>query len=112
MDLLRETRPGKIAPPTVYRALDFLLEQGLVHRINSINAFIGCPFGDSEHSHSPCFFICTQCQETAEIELPVLEQGLKAQAAQQGFRIGKQSVEITGLCQRCCLSVSGGQADE
>lgn len=112
MDLMRESREEKVAPPTVYRALEFLLAQGLIHKINTINAFIGCPLGESKHSHSPCFFICQQCQETAEVELPGLERNLVVEAKAQGFQVNEQCVEITGLCARCQSSDGGPALDK
>ena len=62
----QEDRPAQ--PPTVYRALDFLLEQGLVHRLASINAYIGCPHPGE--AHKGCFLICQQCRTTIEVDQP------------------------------------------
>ena len=87
------------APPTVYRALDFLLEQGLIHRINSLNAYIGCT--DPCCSHQGCFLICHQCKTTLEIDSRQLLQGIKQQAGLHGFLPEKAMVEITGLCPNC-----------
>ena len=56
----------KAAPPTVYRALDFLIEANLVHRLDSINAFVGCP--DPGHSHAGQFLICRECRSVAELD--------------------------------------------
>ncbi|MCB1615389.1 MAG: transcriptional repressor [Pseudomonadales bacterium] len=101
MDLMREQQAEKIAPPTVYRALEFLLAQGLVHRLNSVNAFIGCPLRESKRPHSPCFFICLSCLETREVDMPHLEKNIRVQAEEQGFSIERPSIEVTGLCRIC-----------
>lgn len=92
-----ESKPAQ--PPTVYRALDFLREQGLVHRLSSINAYIGCSHPDTPHSS--CFLICTQCRTTVEIEHPAIDQTLKTCADDHGFAISDTSIELAGLCTNC-----------
>jgi Fur family zinc uptake transcriptional regulator len=88
----------KPAPPTVYRALTFLLEHGLIHRIASLNAFIGCAHPNQAHSSQ--FLICRNCNNTAELctELP---ESIKAQAEASNFHIESVLVELTGLCPNC-----------
>lgn len=87
------------APPTVYRALDFLLEQGLVHRIASLNAFIGCHCpGERHHGY---FLICRQCGAAQELDASQLSQVLRDKAQTQGFIIEEEIVELTGLCPLC-----------
>ncbi|RRJ82558.1 Fur family transcriptional regulator [Aestuariirhabdus litorea] len=87
------------APPTVYRALEFLLEQGLVHRIASLNAFIGCPF--PHKSHQGYFMICSRCSVAIELDTKALEQQLASLAASNGFSVEQAVVEVSGLCPRC-----------
>ncbi len=87
------------APPTVYRALEFLQEQGLVHRLSSLNAYIGCIHPDKEHSG--CFFICESCQQALELEAPSLQTNLQQQAQQIGFSIRKETIEVLGICPEC-----------
>ncbi len=87
------------APPTVYRALDFLQEQGLVHRIASLNAFIGC--SHPEHQCSNSFLICTQCQSVVELESPEISSVIHQRADEIGFKIATEIVEIAGLCPNC-----------
>ncbi len=90
----------KPAPPTVYRALDFLLEQGLVHRIASLNAYMGC--ADPAHQHLACFFLCEACGNAEELEdSHALMQALKASADKRGFRIRQPMLEIGGICRQC-----------
>jgi Fur family zinc uptake transcriptional regulator len=94
------SKEGKrAAPPTVYRALEFLIEAGLVHRLASLNAFIGCP--DPERSHAGQFLICNRCRGVAELDDLELEGLIGGKAAQQGFKAHHQVLEIEGVCQRC-----------
>ena len=86
-----------VTPPIVYRALDFLQEQGLVHRIESQNAFLACMHPG--HHGEAQFLICSRCHQVAELEepqLPALEQ-----AHEMGFEVETAVVEINGLCDRC-----------
>lgn len=92
-----ESKPAQ--PPTVYRALDFLQEQGLVHRLTSINAYLGCSRPNT--AHNSCFLICTQCRTTIEIEHPAIENSLKDCANDHGFTIADTSIELAGLCTNC-----------
>lgn len=96
--LAQETsRPAQ--PPTVYRALDFLLEQGLIHRISSINAYIGCPHPGE--NHKGCFLICEQCRTTVEINHPGISQSVSECASTHGFTMKESAIELTGLCPNC-----------
>jgi Fur family zinc uptake transcriptional regulator len=98
LERLRGTRRGA-APPTVYRALDFLMEQGLVHRIARLNAFIGCAHPDAPHQGQ--FLICTRCGIAAELDEPEIARAIERRAKALDFRIEHQTVEVTGLCPRC-----------
>jgi Fur family zinc uptake transcriptional regulator len=91
---------GKTAPMAVYRALDFLMENGLVHRIASRNAFIGCAHMGEDH-HAAQFLICHSCGTTAELESPALTRALSQAVAERGFTIDSQIVEISGTCPHC-----------
>jgi Fur family zinc uptake transcriptional regulator len=92
-------------PPTVYRALEFLSEQGLIHRLESRNAFIGCPSPD--HPHQALYLICTHCGTVEEQEdSPDLAKALTALADKTGFRIAGRTLELTGLCRRCSATQS------
>ena len=90
---------GNAAPPTVYRALDFLLEAGLIHKIESLNAFIGCDAGHGK-SH-PKFLICRSCERVAEIPSPEVDDALAHEAKRAGFRIDHETIEIGGTCTAC-----------
>ena len=88
-----------IAPPTVYRAIEFLLELGLIHRIHSLNAYIGCPFPNSEHSN--LFMICTQCGSVAEMTHNTINGLLQSASEKGNFTLKSQSLELSGLCPQC-----------
>lgn len=106
MEMLAQASTRRIAPPTVYRALEFLLEEGLIHRINSLNAFIGCPSPTQKHqSH---FLICQGCSVAVELDNRLLNQQLTACAMDAGFSILSHSVEISGLCSDCQTSQTAG----
>jgi Fur family transcriptional regulator, zinc uptake regulator len=87
------------APPTVYRALDFLLEHGFVHRIESLNAYVGC--GDPSARHAGQFLICRECQATAELDDPAIARTIDKKARRIGFAPDQQTIEVTGLCPDC-----------
>ena len=98
LDVLQEER-RKTAPPTVYRALEFLLEHGFVHRIESLNAFVGCsrPGG----AHVGQFLICTGCGQTAELDDSDIAFLIAEKTASAGFDVSRQTIEIQGLCSGC-----------
>jgi Fur family zinc uptake transcriptional regulator len=88
-----------IAPPTIYRAIEFLTDLGLVHRIPSLNAYVGCPFPNSDHSN--IFLICESCKTVAEIadnRVNTLLEGLSDKA---NFKPKSQTIELFGLCPNC-----------
>ncbi len=87
------------APPTVYRAPDFLLGRGLIHRIESLNAFVGC--AHPGESHLVQFLICRSCGMTAEFDDRRLGDAIGRSAAEQGFAIQSRVVELSGVCQSC-----------
>lgn len=87
------------APPTVYRALDFLLEQGLVHRLATNNTYLAC--AHPQHPHAAVFLVCSQCGHTREVHKACVVDNLRQQAEQFDFSIHHASVEVTGLCSRC-----------
>ena len=95
--LSKDGKPA--APPTVYRALDFLVNQGLVHRIASQNAFVGCSLSSGPHVSQ--FLLCRDCGVAIEIEAPAITEAITHNADQYGFSIDADTIEISGLCQ-CC----------
>lgn len=99
--LLDELRASgrSAAPPTVYRALDFLLEQGLVHRLATNNTYLAC--AHPQHPHAAVFLVCSQCGHTREIHSAGVVDQLRRQADELNFVIKHASVEVTGLCSQC-----------
>ena len=106
-DMLEQLRPSHkgAAPPTIYRALDFLLEQGLIHKVERLSAYVGCMHGVDVHSdghaHNAQFLICTGCGRVEELDDPGIDRLLGRAAEAQGFRIQRSVVEAEGLCGAC-----------
>jgi Fur family zinc uptake transcriptional regulator len=98
-DQLAELLNKPIAPPTVYRAIEFLLQLGLIHRLPSLNAYIGCPFPNSEHSN--LFLICTECGSASEMAHATINNTLQSACAKVNFTLQSQSLELFGLCPQC-----------
>lgn len=90
------------APPTVYRALDFLLEQGFVHRIDRLNAFVGCTHPGE--SHRTLFLICRVCHRAQEIAADAIEQVVGRESSRHAFRMEKLTLEVEGVCHRCTVT--------
>ncbi|WP_417451955.1 transcriptional repressor [Kordiimonas sp.] len=90
---------GSAKPPTVYRALDFLMDEGLVHKIESLNAYIGCPHPGGDHVSQ--FLICDKCETVRELSSPSLTAAVKDAARNAGFTIRRQTLELHGLCADC-----------
>lgn len=88
-----------IKPPTVYRALDFLLAHGLIHRIESLNAFIGCHHPDTQHQ--AILMICDRCGTINEAASEALNGILSALTHAEKFKVTHQSIELHGLCSTC-----------
>lgn len=99
MEMLAKESTRRVAPPTVYRALEFLLEQGLVHRINTLNAYIGCTHPSGQHANN--FLICEHCGVAIEFSASPLQQSIDQTATEFGFTIKSQSIELVGSCGQC-----------
>lgn len=104
LDDLRAAEGKGVAPLTVYRALEFLEEQGLVHRIECLNAYVGCP--EPKDSHRGQFLVCTVCGVTVEIDDPDIRATIETAAAAHGFVVDHPVVEVRGLCRTCRLEPS------
>ena len=89
----------KAAPPTVYRALEFLQQAGLVHRLDTLNAFLGCDRPEDEHAGQ--FLVCSVCRRVAEIESSAVSRALQERARSLGFRLEASTVEIKAVCTHC-----------
>lgn len=88
-----------LAPPTAYRALNFLLEQGFISRIETRNAFV--PSTHPQDRHAGAFFLCNSCGATVELELAGLADVLAERAASLGFQVGRRVIELQGTCADC-----------
>ncbi len=98
LDRLRAER-GSAAPPTVYRALSFLLDTGLIHKIQSLNAYVGC--SDPRAPHAGQFLICSDCRTVGEIDDREVESLVAGRAEALGFSVQSQTVELVGICPSC-----------
>lgn len=98
IDALRD-RGLRTGPPTVYRALDFLREAGLIHRLDTVNAFVGC--GAHGRPHAGMFLICGSCGAVVELDAPDPLGLIGIEADRLGFELVTQAVEILGRCKRC-----------
>jgi Fur family transcriptional regulator, zinc uptake regulator len=86
-------------PPVAYRALEFLVEKGLAHRIQRLNAFTACVHPGEDHA--PAFLICRDCQSVAETAAGAARVALEAEAARAGFLVERTTIEALGLCPAC-----------
>jgi Fur family zinc uptake transcriptional regulator len=98
LDRLREAGFGS-QPPVAYRALDFLVANGLAHKIERLNAFIACVH--PSHAHTPAFMICRLCDAVAETQSSPTRGALGSAARATGFRIERTVVEAEGVCPAC-----------
>jgi len=98
LDRLREN-DRKAQPPVAYRALEFLRENGFVHKIERLNAFIAC--AHPAERHKPAFLICRECDTVAETHAELSEGQLGKAAKEAGFEIEKTVVEAIGVCPSC-----------
>lgn len=90
---------GLKAPLTIYRALEKLIEAGLVHRIESLNAFVSCD--QDHHTDPPAFMICQECKHIIEVGTRAIQRTVLKQAAEQGFEVDQMHVEVSGRCRQC-----------
>jgi Fur family zinc uptake transcriptional regulator len=99
LESLRDNHAGA-APPTVYRALDFLLENDFIHKLESINAFVFCQH--PAEAHQVPFLICDACESATEVcDEGAIAKLIERQARDFGFRAKAQTLEVHGLCKAC-----------
>lgn len=89
----------KPAPPTAYRALEFLVSAKLVHRVESLNAYIGCPSPNAKHQCQ--FYICRECGHVAEVNNSDVSAAINAGAEDLGFTTQQPVIEVHGVCKGC-----------
>lgn len=107
LDVLRETEP-QAKPPTVYRALDFLLSQGFVHKVESTNSFIACCLPGHEQ-HCSQLLVCDSCGTVEECHADALSAALKKKALEAGFEVSHHVVETHGICRACQMTTRNMQ---
>jgi Fur family zinc uptake transcriptional regulator len=98
---IKEARPGA-SPPTVYRALDFLIEQGLAHKIGRMNLFVACRH--ASHQIPSLFLVCPKCSGVTELQEQSVMSALSNSLAAAGYRLESPEVEISALCPKCTTS--------
>jgi Fur family zinc uptake transcriptional regulator len=86
-------------PPVAYRALEFLIENGFVHRVEKLGAYVACTHGGQDHAAA--FLICRSCRRVAETTTGAPDAALAGRAAEAGFAVERVVVEVEGLCARC-----------
>ncbi len=96
-----KTEKANATPATVYRALDFLQDQGLIHKVERLNAFIGCTDAGEPHHHAVQFLICRNCGAVAEMEDSGIAASVERAAKRTGFRPAHATVEVEGTCAAC-----------
>ncbi|MCH9806272.1 MAG: transcriptional repressor [Alphaproteobacteria bacterium] len=105
-DLIGDLKPeGVKAPPTVYRALGRLIEDGLVHRLESLNAFVACTH---DHAHDAvAFAVCDECGSVSEFDVPQVAKVFGKWASSEQFNLRHTTMELRGCCSACAM---GGQS--
>ena len=106
LDLMRASGK-KPAPPTVYRALDFLLQQSLAHKIECLHAFVGC--AHPEHPHCSQFLICSDCGLVSELDNDAISNSLRSAEKAMGFTTMRPVVELLGVCANCAEHQPGSK---
>ena len=99
LDRLRDK--GLRAPLQVYRALDKLIELGLIHRLESLNSFVACQHPGCEDRESMVFAICETCGKVSEVADDTVERQLKRLATRNGFAMTSCIIELRGHCRSC-----------
>lgn len=88
-----------VAPPTVYRSLEFLLSEGLIHQLTSINAYVPCCHPRAQHTAA--FLICSQCQRVQECSSLPVQEMMSFTEQDIGFVVERSVIELSGRCQTC-----------
>lgn len=91
--------PKNVAPPTVYRSLEFLLSEGLIHQLTSINAYVPCCHPRAQHTAA--FLICDQCQRVQECSSLPVQEMMSFAEQDVGFIVARSVIELSGRCQSC-----------
>ena len=95
----KKQMPKNVAPPTVYRSLEFLLSEGLIHQLTSINAYVPCCHPRAQHTAA--FLICGQCQRVQECSSVPVQEMMSFAEQDVGFIVERSVIELSGRCQAC-----------
>jgi len=95
----KKQTPKNVAPPTVYRSLEFLLSEGLIHQLTSINAYVPCCHPRAQHTAA--FLICGQCQRVQECSSLPIQEMMSFAEQDVGFVVERSVIELSGRCQAC-----------
>ncbi len=100
-DLIEQMRVQgeRLTPASIYRTLDFLLQYGLAHRINSLNAYVPCTGGHDERAL--LMFVCSACQQAKELEDRALYDSMQSRLNELGISLNHSCIEIQGTCREC-----------
>lgn len=103
LDLYTQNKQASMPPMSVYRILEFLEQQQLIHRLGSQNKFIACShIHDNCHHQVSQFLICRDCHSVKEISI---EQGLIKALNQQvkdgGYQLLSPQLELDCICNQC-----------
>jgi Fur family transcriptional regulator, zinc uptake regulator len=99
LEQMQRDRGAKVDPPTVYRALEFLVDIGLAHRLDSLNAYRACAHLDINATH--VFLVCKNCSNVEELPTTAVAANLKALAEAAGFSTEDLHIELRGRCKQC-----------
>ena len=99
IDVSKKQQPKNVAPPTVYRSLEFLLSEGLIHQLTSINAYVPCCHPRAEHTAA--FLICEHCQRVQECSSLPVQEMMSFAEQDVGFKVARSVIELSGRCQAC-----------
>lgn len=103
----RTEREKNVAPPTVYRSLEFLLSENLIHQLTSINAYVPCCHPRA--AHTAAFLICVQCQRVQECSSMPVQEIMSFAEHDVGFKVARSVIELSGYCQDCYTFVPATQ---
>ncbi len=99
---------ASITPASIYRCLDFLMEHGLVHRLETMRSFVACDH--PQHAHAVQFLICRQCGAVLEAEDKRISSATSSLGSRLGFEVDHRTVELTGVCAKCLTEQPGRPA--
>ncbi|HRP98624.1 MAG TPA: transcriptional repressor [Rhodocyclaceae bacterium] len=109
LDRIRHDHPSA-SPPTVYRALDFLIEQGLVHKIGRVNQFVAC--NQDRHDEASLFLVCPECGQVTELHDEVALVALSRSLKAVGHALAGPEIEISATCRACTVAARRDAAQD